>query len=228
MKYVTLLFVCLALSLPAALTAADFEGTVHMTVTSGKHTSSIEYQVKSGQVRTNISTGKGEVATAIMDFTKGQMLILIPGQKMYMVRPLPPLNTPVKNPAKASARPVVATTETEIILGYTCTKYLAPSAEGNSVEMWVTTELGNFAGFGGGMGPGGGHSSTSQEWAKLAAGQGFFPLRVVTKNASGTETARMEVSSIDKTALPDSTFAAPAGYQELNMANMIGSGFGRP
>lgn len=228
MKLVTSLLACLALSLPSVLTAADFEGTVHMTVTSGKHSSTIEYQVKPGLVRTNIATGKGEVATTIMDFAKGQMVILIPGQKMYMVHSLPPLNTPVTSPGHAGDRPVVATSETESILGYACTKYLAPSAEGSTVEMWVTSDLGNFSGFGGGAGPGGSRSSTSQEWVKLAAGKGFFPLRVVTKSPSGEETARMEVSSVDKTALPESTFLPPAGYQELNIATMMGSGFGRP
>jgi hypothetical protein len=156
------------------------------------------------------------------------MTILVPGQKMYLVRPMPAAPTPLQHPEKGMDRPIVSSGETETILGYKCTKYTAPSADGSTVEMWVTTELGNFAGFGGGMGPGASRSGPSQEWAKLVQGQGFFPIRVVVHDSAGNEKTRMEVTAVDKTALADSTFLPPDGYQELNMGQMTGNGFGRP
>ncbi len=231
MKRFLLLVAFLAAVLPSALSAADFEGTVHMKVTSNKKPSTIDYQVKTGFVRTNVTTGKGEIATIIMDTAKGTMTILIPGQKMYLTRPIPaaqPRDDAPTAPAGGN-RPLVQTGQTETVLGYTCTKYISPSANGDTVELWVTSDLGNFAGFGGGMGAGGGgRQSSNQEWAKLVQGQGFFPMRVITKDSAGNEKNRMEVTGVDKGPLPADTFSPPAGYQELNMGQMTGQGFGRP
>ena len=227
MKRLFLLLASLALILPSAVQAADFEGTVHMKITSNKKVVDLDYQVKGGLIRTVIPTGKGDSISSILDTNAGTVTILIPAQKMYMVRPLPIAKTPLNHPNLAGGdRPVVSDGETKTILGYKCTKFTAPSAEGINVQAWVTTDLGSFAGFGGGgMG---GRGGAAQEWAKGLQGQGFFPLLVISQDSAGNEKSRMEVTAVDKTALPDSTFQPPAGYTKFDMGGMMGGAMAHP
>jgi hypothetical protein len=58
----------------------------------------------------------------------------------------------------------------------------------------------------------------------VLAGKGVFPLRVVT-TTGGKETYRMEATAVEKTALPASTFAAPADFK--NLSDMM-RGMGMP
>jgi hypothetical protein len=49
-------------------------------------------------------------------------------------------------------------------------------------------------------------------------------MRVVTHDAKGAETARMEVTSVDKSPVSDSLFSTD-GYTEFSMPGMGGGGF---
>ena len=175
----------------------------------------------------------------IMDSTKQQMLILVPSQHMYMVQPFPSATGAMgaqspyvpSGPAAgvAEAPSLGITTEHATVLGYDCIKYVVKSQKDSSVvEMWVTDQLGNFAGLGGmgggapagrmGMGP----PAAPQGWEKALLGKGFFPLRVVGTDASGKETLRLEVTAVHKQTMDDSLFAPPDGYHEFNLGSMMG------
>ena len=219
MKTLPLLAVAMLVSLAPAASAADFEGIVHMKLTDSQSSHDLTYQVKTGYVRTDMEAGQGRSASMIMDFKQQRMIILIPGQNMYMTRPLP--SAPAA-PAAAGGSPAAApqkTGETKTILGYACTKYLS-TAKGENIEMWVTDQLGNFGGFGGGgMG---GRGGPPPAWESAIVGRGFFPMLITGKSASGASFS-MEVVSVEPQSLPDSLFAPPAGARELNMGNMMGA-----
>jgi len=70
-------------------------------------------------------------------------------------------------------------------------------------------------------GPFGGKKSSGSGWEAALAGKNMFPLRVVDTTAKGKSAFRMEVTSIDKAALPDSLFRAPAGWQKFDMGGMM-------
>ncbi len=147
-----------------------------------------------------------------------------------MTQPIPPATaTGTAATANTPETTVEKTSVTEKILGYDCVKYISKSKK-TTTEIWVTEQLGSFAGLGagnpmgGGMGRGRGAAAnaTGQAWEKALAGLAVFPLRVVSLEG-GKESFRMEATAIDKKTLPASTFVAPEGFQDLS-AMMRGMG----
>jgi hypothetical protein len=234
MKLIRSLAPLCALLLPCALIAETFEGKVSMTMTStsskdGPQT--INYSIKEGAMRVDIPNAKGGGAF-ITDFKNKQMIILMEQQRMYMVRPFADPST-AQRPASTGAAPAASahssdssfrdTGETETILGYPCKKYEVTTSKGIS-DIWATDQLGMFGGLSMGGGPGGRRGQAPQEWESIVKGSGFFPLRVVSSEG-GKEKFRLEVTSIDKTSLPDSLFAPPDGWRKLDLGGMMGGMF---
>jgi hypothetical protein len=225
MKFLSLGVALLSAALIPAVSAGTFEGIVQIKISDGGKTTPLQYQVKDGFVRTDVQSGKGQQMSMIMDFANRRMIMIMAAQGMYMTMPLPGMgqgSAPGQPPATGGApayqgEPPVKTGETKTILGYTCTKYVS-QANGSTIEMWVTDELGNFAGLGGG---GMGGRGQPPAWQQALAGHGFFPLLVTGTTSSG-KAFSFEVTSVEKQSLPDSVFAPPAGLRELNMGNMGG------
>ncbi|MBP6508591.1 MAG: DUF4412 domain-containing protein [Opitutaceae bacterium] len=218
-KLFTFTLIASALLLPAALPAKTFEGTVHMTINDGRGSSHpLDYSIKDGLLRTDIQVKSGSSATAIMDFGKDEMIVLMPGQPMYMVMPLKrTANQAAGHTGEAPA--IEKTGETEKILGYDCTKYIVQSKEATT-EIWATDELGAFMGFGGGLSGPMGKGAPTQSWEKALDGKNFFPLRVVSKTGA-KEKFRLDVTGVEAKSLPASFFAAPEGYQKFDMGGMM-------
>lgn len=223
-KLLTPLVVIAALLASAPLSAKEFEGTIRMKLSDGrKGAIPVEYSVKGAMLRTDMQAEEGMTATMIMDFTKQEMIMLMPGQPMYMVMPLK--QATAKAAEHVGEQPeLVNTGETEVILGYKCTKYLVKSKEAVT-EIWATDEIGAFQGLGRAMG--GGQPSAPPSWEQALSGKGFFPLRVVS--APGSKKAfRLEVTAVEPKALPASHFAPPAGYQKFDMGGMMQGMGGNP
>jgi hypothetical protein len=69
---------------------------------------------------------------------------------------------------------------------------------------------------------------TEHAWMLDLADGKHFPLRFVGYQKDGTtEEARVEVSKIDKKALPDTSFQVPAGYKQVDLEKMF-QGLGMP
>ena len=216
-----------------AVSAADtFEGRVHMEITSGKKDAqAIDYAIKDGKMRCDIpknaSRGGGGMGGMIFDFQNQEMIILMEhgGQKNFMRRPFGQMIAAASAHAQAehhSTAAPVATGRTEMIAGYLATEYKFTGQNGDTHELWLAKGLGTFM-FPAAQGPMGGHGAPSPEWAQAAREGGLFPLRVVTRDASGSEKGRMEVTRIEKTALPDSLFSTD-GYTEFKIPG-FGGGF---
>lgn len=218
-KFLALLLVSL-LALPA-LRAADFEGKVTMKLTGASDKPhEMLYSIKGTNTRVDVAAGQGGQVAMLMDSTKAEMTILMLDQHMFMTRPIPKAD-PAKSPTGDAAEATVEKTSvTEKILGYDCTKYISKS-KNVTTEIWVTEQLGAFAGMGGGNPMGGGRgrgkapSAEGQAWEKALAGMAVFPLRVVS-TTGGKESFRMEATAIDKQSLPASTFTVPEGFQDLS------------
>ncbi len=209
----------LTLLVPAA-SAADFEGIVHMKLTDSQSSHDITYQVKTGFVRTDMEAGQGRSASMIMDFKQQRMIILIPGQNMYMTRPLPSAPAAPAATGGAASDAPQKTGETKTILGYSCTKYVS-SGNGGNFEMWVTDQLGNFGGFGGGgMGGRGGAA------AGLGVGDRGPWLFSRCKSPGSPPRApafRWRLSRSNPSRCRIRSLPRPAGARELNMGNMMGA-----
>ena len=228
------------LAVGVLLTAAEsfaagaFEGKVTLAMTAEKgRTMNLDYSIKGQQLRMDINA-EGHQMTSIMDLTKMEMLMLMPDQQMYMVMPI---KKPVEAAAKAgeSTAEVEVTGKTETILGYKCSQLIVKD-KGTVTEMWVAEGLGAFMGLGnsggggnpmaGMFGGGGKKSANAAKWEEALKGKGGFPLRVISRDAKGKQSFKMEATKIEPGSLPDSLFAPPAGYEKFAMPD-FGSMFKR-
>jgi hypothetical protein len=263
MKKLILSLLAAVLLIPATLSAAAFEGTIttKMTTPEMKPTDQpvvITYSIKEGYYRMDpqiTATDKKGTTTSmsvafIMDLKNQQMLIMMPQQKMYMVRaiPQPDANvnstpganpdTPKKEVTGTSDYTVERTGQKESILGYSAEKYVIKSkSKDGTTEIWATDQLGSYMSAGAGGNPMGGRGRSSsssappQAWESVLNGKGFFPLRIVALDKNGKETMRTETTAIDKKSLSAADFAPPADYQKFDVGNMmkgmIPGGFGK-
>ncbi len=224
----------LLLAAAAAVAASAFEGRVTLAFKSGREAEQvIAYAMKDGKVRMEPQIEEAGGAAMILDVAKQQMTVLMPDQAMYFVMPL--RSAPAAGAVRENepAAKVEKTGETDVILGYVCEKYLS-TERGEVTELWLTEELGAFAGLGGGNpmagmmgGPGGGRGGKAAGggWEKALQGKtGAFPLRVVTRDARGRETFRLEARKIEPGKLPDALFAPPEGFQKMSLPMMGGFG----
>lgn len=225
----------LVLAAAAAVTAAGFEGIISLGFKSGRDPEQvIDYAMKDGLVRMEPKIEEAAGTAMILDLAKQEMTILMPEQAMYMIMPLRGAKNPAAARSEGPEPKVEKTGETEVILGYVCEKYLTIE-KGTTTEMWITEELGSFAGLGGGNpmagmmgGMGGGHGAKpggAGSWEQALKGkQGAFPLRVVSRDAKGRETFRLEAKKIEPGTLSSELFQPPAGFQKMNLPMMGGFG----
>ncbi len=221
MKRIALLLAPLALAVPAAHSAEPFEGKVAFTMTSGAGVpNEVSYTIKGAHVLISAGNAVG----IIMDRDKNEVTMMMPQQRMYMVRPLPQPPAGLQAPNGATQGVSLQDTgATEKILGYSCKKYLVKTSS-STTELWLTDQLGSFIGLGQAMGGGrpGGRTGPVQAWEQALQGKNFFPMRVVGQNSSGAEMFRLEVNAVDKQPVEDSVFSPPADWKKLDLGSMMG------
>lgn len=218
-----------ALVTSIAVSAAEsFEGRVHMdvTTTKKKEKMGLDYSMKDGKLRMDPQmpehrggAGMGGMGM-IFDMQAREMIILMDmqGRKMFMRRPIPQPTAEETAKARENGHkmsPPEATGRTEMIAGYEAKEYRMTSEKGEVIEMWLAKGLGPYMSFAGGN-PMGGRGAPPAGWESFAKDGNAFPMRVVTHGKDGGETMRMEVTSVEKTSLPDSLFSTD-GYTEFSM-----------
>jgi hypothetical protein len=207
--------------------ASTFEGKVSLAITAEKgRAQELNYVMKGKRLRMDFAA-EGKQASMIMDMEKLEMLMLMPEQKMYMVMPIkqPVEKAVAAGKDRAANVDIELTGKTEKILGYTCEQILAKDTEkGTVTEMWVASDLGMFMGLGGGGNPmmGGRKGATGAKWEEALKGKGGFPLRVISRDAGGKQTFKMEATKIEPGSQPESLFVPPEGYQKFQMPNFGG------
>jgi len=227
------LFVSLLLAAAApAFAAKSFEGKVSLALSAGgkARPQTMDYSIKGQKLRMDMSADQQQVTT-IMDMQKLEMLMLMPEQRMYMVMPI---KQAVDKAAKMAEKDldkspdIEVTGRTEKILGYECAEILVKD-KGGVTEMWVAEDLGMFMGLGNNPGGGGGmfgggrkSSAAAAKWEEALKGKGGFPLRVISRDAKGKETFKMEATKIEPGKLPESLFSPPAGYERFQMPDLGG------
>jgi hypothetical protein len=233
-----LLVTALALITSIAVSAADsFEGRVHMDMTSGKKKDKMEmtYSMKEGKLRMDMKApegsrsgrGGGGMGGIIFDMKAREMIILMDmeDRKMFMRRPIPQPTQEENGKVSAAGHkmsPPEATGRTEMIAGYKATEYRMTGEKGEVVELWLAKGLGPFMSFSGGNPMAGGGGTPPPGWESFARDGNAFPMRVVTHSKDGAETMKMEVTSVEKTSLPNSLFSTD-GYTEFQMPDFGGA-----
>src|ERR1041384_7208433 len=182
------------LSMTAALpAAAQFEGTVSMKMDGVQ--GDMKYMVKGNKLAYMMSS-QGMEMRVLVDAEAQKAKILIPmamGDSKGMI-----MTMDLKDAAAESEKnpPVVKPLGTsETIAGYRCDDFEVTQGK-NVTRMCITKELGRFTFAGAGRGRG------APSWVHAFGEKGGFPLKVWT----GDGKVAMEVTSVDKGRVPDSTF----------------------
>lgn len=225
MKILHRLLVLVVLSVVPALLGADaFEGKVTLGMKSGKEKEVlIKYAMKGPRMRMEPEAEGAQGMVMIFDAEKGEMMTLMPEQKMYMTMSIKgAMDAAAKKGSDSKGPELVKTGRTETILGYKCEEYTMTD-RGTTTEMWVTDKLGTYMGGGGGGGMMGRGKNASPAWESLLKSKdGFFPLRVVSRDKKDKETFRMEAKEVQPGSVPDSAFQPPSGYQKFGIPNLGG------
>lgn len=219
------LFVAGSLLAAGTSFAADsFQGKVSLALTAAKgKTQTMNYSMKDQKLRMDMEA-EGSTVSSITDMAKMEMLMLMPEQKMYMVMPIKkPVEKAMAKQGESTAD-IEVTGKTETILGYKCNQILVKD-KGVVTEMWVAEGLGVFMGMGnsgGGGGPFGGRkgAAAAAKWEEALKGKGGFPMRVITRDAKGKESFKMEATKVEPGKLPDSLFLPPDGYKKFQMPDL--------
>lgn len=201
-----------------------FEGKVRFTITADRGTTSMSYIMKGGLIRMEIEAERDQTVPMLLDFSKHEMTMLMPEQKMYMVHPLPdPAASGTEAQGQAAQPDVQSTGQYETILGYKCERIIVKSRE-SVAEIRGAEGMGVFMNPGQGGPMGRGRPAPRSAWEAELASRGIFPLRVVVHDASGKQTFKMEATKIDTSTPADSLFVPPPDYQKFEMPAVPGLG----
>jgi hypothetical protein len=182
-----------------------FEGKVTLNAYDNGTAHTLEYYVKGNKIRFDANE-EGRQGQVIMDPDAKQFMIIMPQQKMYMQMQIPDTEMEADNSQESNDdTKFVKTGETKEILGYTAEKLTYKDGEDQG-EAWVTKEIGGLQIFDNPM------QKNKPQWQKDFEEEGFFPL-LVFENGKKV----FEGTDIEKKALDDSMFEAPAGYQKMEM-----------
>lgn len=194
--------------------AQDFEGKVVMNIQGDGENMDMNYLVKGDKIR--IEVEEQENAAIIFDNTTKKMMIIMPDQKMYMEMDMQAMEKMAQNEMNKAddTGDFKMTGETKTISGYECEKWIYTD-NGEETVAWMTKDIGNFMMMSNPM-----MGNEAPEWQQKLSGEGYFPMQVVHKDASGQEDATMTVKSVEKKSLESSLFSAPSGFQKMEMPMM--------
>jgi hypothetical protein len=116
---------------------------------------------------------------------------------------------------------VTKTGKTDKVAGYSCEIWLFESgdpAEKSKAEVCIAAQGASWFHI-----PMTGIPAEYSFMSEIVDGN-HFPLRFIGYDAAGTETARAEVTKIDKKTLDASMFVPPATYQQMDLGAMLGGG----
>jgi len=192
----------------ASVYAAAFEGEVDFSMTAKQGTGTVAYFIQGSQFRVD-TTYSGHTSSALINSDTRTMTMLMPAQKMYMTMAMPQ-----PKPGVASGQGQLTDTgRSAVILGKTCEEWQYVG-KGSTVSLWCAKGMGDFAGLGGKM------NDPSGAWAEVLKGKGFFPLKIVTKDASGKPFLSLEAIKLSPGTEDASLFQVPAGYSKIDMGNL--------
>ncbi|GBD90845.1 hypothetical protein BMS3Abin04_01565 [bacterium BMS3Abin04] len=198
-----------------------FEGKIKFKVTNNGEDMSMNYYMKNGEIRIDMPGGMG----GAMIYKGKKMIIINPQQKMYMEFSVDKMKKMAKkfksddsdgdaDNAKDFDPAKWKTGETKTLFGHECELYRF-TEDGQTTEMWVAKDMGNFMGAQNPMAP-----SSSPLWQQQLAGTNFFPLQVIVKDKDGKVNSKFEVVELKEQSLSDDLFNVPSGYNKVSIPGM--------
>ena len=214
----TLAAVCAALlSTPAAAVAqATFQGVVTGSFydDAGKPVADYTQSIKGQRMRMDMEL-RGMNVSSLYDVSGETITTLMHAQRVYMVIDLKAAAGQTGTPKPPR---ITATGRTETIAGQHCEHYLL--GDDQDMDVCAAKGMGFGAPQGGGpMGRSPANVPGSYEQLARQFKDGFFPLKM-EQVRDGQRRLVMQVKTVQRKAVPDATFALPAGYTEMKVPGM--------
>ncbi|MFZ0454748.1 MAG: DUF4412 domain-containing protein [Ignavibacteriaceae bacterium] len=202
----------------------SFEGEIVMKISDKGQDKpqTIDYYCKGSKIRFEAQGESGQSGIMIIDSKNDNAIIVMPDRKMYMSYPFHNALGAASDTVRSKIEKEVEkgnlkmTGETKSINGFECEKWIFKDDEGKNGEAWMTKGIKNFFLFSNPMK----RRSNEPEWERKLIDEGYFPMKVVSKNADGEVESTMEVTSIEPRVLDESLFTPPADYQKMEMPMM--------
>jgi hypothetical protein len=209
--------------------AGAFEGMIHMKSTfSGEepNISESDWFIKGDHIRmertpnTTDQSDTGRMGAMIFNADRKMRYVLIPKRKMYVELSSEDTLEKTSEYLKDLKYEIVRTGKTDTVAGYRCEIFENKNKETGKIrgESCAVKGLANMGAF---MGV-----NRSDAW-KLSSDvpselrqiikQGYFLVRMVTRDDDGAEKMRMEATSVEKKRLDNSLFVPPVDYTKFDM-----------
>lgn len=210
---------------------AGFEGDITLLTKSKKRSEPvpITITVKGAKMRFDVPEDMegapkfGMHTHAIVNTAEKKAYTIVDEQKMVMVMDLDRFSEQMKKMKPSGAAEaaneappkVTKTGHTDTIVGMKCEDWDLVSAKGNRGKVCVSEEEASFLSM-----PNIG-TPADRLWAKELFDGKHFPLRMVSYDAAGTEETRLEVTKLERKAVPDAVFEIPPGYKVMDFGQMM-------
>jgi len=185
-------------------TKKTFEGVLEVQAQNTERVQLYTYAVKNGRIRVEPADVSDDPQVILVDYPAKKTYVLLPAREQYFE---------IANAVEVGheATGLQKTELTDEILGYKCDQLLVKLSNAE-VEIWATKEFGT---------PGtmltsiAAKTSDTPAWETELFSKGYFPLKVIIRDASGYDAGKFEVNTVQKKALGDYLFRIPMGYEKV-------------
>jgi len=202
-----------AVSLPAALSAQAFEGSITMRMTAGGSNGGvqdIEYLARAGNVRINLNTPGGALAILSLA-TEQKVFLMMDAQKSYSE-----ISGADQNQLATATEATVTMQKTgrkETVAGYECEHVIVetPAVQGRAAQrtdVCMSKALGPFINPRNAMA-----GSRAPTWQRQLEAQGGSPLKVTGSDG----TVMLEVTTVTKRRVSDAIFRIPDDFNKMTL-----------
>jgi hypothetical protein len=210
-KYRKTTIVIAALALAACAAVAQdieskksFEGVLEVQVQNTERVQLFTFSLKNGRIRVEPADVSDAAQVILVDHAAKKTFVLLPAREQF-------IEIPNAREAGQDQSGIQKTDLTDEIQGYTCDQFLLKSSQAE-VEVWATKELGTAGTL---LTTVNAQSLEVPAWQTELFTMGYFPMKVVLRDASGYDAGKFEVNTVQKKALGDFLFRIPRGYEKV-------------
>lgn len=216
MRTLTLFLISFFFGSLTQLSAKTFEGRYDMRLSGDGEQVEISLWVKDGSMKMKVAGRDAGMGEMIMREGMRKMLMIMPGQRMYMEMDIPLENIIQDAPEEGSKDfPFRKTGNSRTILGMKAQEFVFEE-DNEKMTIWATEELGSmpFA-----------NNPFLQGWSealrRMTGLDAFFPLET-SGTENGREAYKMTVTKVEKMKLEDSFFDPPEGFMKMTLPAGMG------
>jgi hypothetical protein len=182
----------------------SFEGILEVQVQNTERVQLYTFTIKNGKIRVEPSDVSDAAQVILIDYPAKRTYVLLPAHEQYVEIPPP---TDVGRGQSGLQRTDVS----DEILDYNCDQFMVKSPQAE-LEIWATKEFGMAGTM---LTNSGAQSFELPAWETELFAMGYFPMKVIIRDASGYDAGKFEVNSVQKKSVGDFLFRIPRGYEKV-------------